>query len=589
MEYPQNFILKECSMECSQCRTVFAMRVLADLPPVTLLDKIEADLHRVLPHPALRGALIAVCPDCGYADWTTKFVRSIVSPLIAVPTPDIDHCRKFAMAVKWARQLKLQPLDIAYIALNGLYCAREAGQEDEAWLELCVYEQTRGLESEDLAIETAQDHLVMAELWRQLGCFDKALAEYDKARGDESVPEELLRHQISVARACDRQPTILPPGIVRILYPDAIELTAIGAVTPESFQKPVVQQCNPLFMMDTDEATGLFKPVPKEQRPAWAANARFDVDVEAEFELDEELQAQLAEVERAVREGRSLAPKQTAEPMQTFQPAAMAALQAAAAAQVEQSVQAAKAESVKATDSAQAEEPAKAAAPVRIEQAVQTSQPASLVESDATEQPVQITEPAKALQPIQASQPHTAEPIPVAASVPVQQSFEAVPLSLVKQVMAVPEAASTVSLVHSTNSSGTAAIISTHGGSAAGNATAYGASPASAKETNTEPKQSISPGPVANGKQGDDRAHKALNRALKVVGPGNDLNDRLPNVQICDEDQPPPPPNDRSQAQKPAQPAANNKNPQEAIAQVESFLSLTRQPGYQNWIRGYRR
>jgi hypothetical protein len=44
-----------------------------------------------------------------------------------------------------------------------------------------------------------------------------------------------------------------------------------------------------------------------------------------------------------------------------------------------------------------------------------------------------------------------------------------------------------------------------------------------------------------------------------------------------------------AQAQPAAAAAQSANSPQDAIAQVESFLSLTRQPSYQNWIRGYRR
>jgi hypothetical protein len=90
-------------------------------------------------------------------------------------------------------------------------------------------------------------------------------------------------------------------------------------------------------------------------------------------------------------------------------------------------------------------------------------------------------------------------------------------------------------------------------------------------------------------KQRDDRANKAVNRALKVVDAAEIVPHRLPEVHLFDEDHAPQASNDQQQQQSQQAAASKDKNPQEAIAQVESFLNLTRQPGYQNWIRGYRR
>jgi len=127
MQLAEGYVLKDRSLICLDCQSIFAARVLADLPPVTEFDKVEADLHRVLPHPGLRAALIAVCPACGYADWATRFGISIINPVMVPPSPDLPHARKFAMAVKHARLKGINPLDIAYIALNGLKYEASSG------------------------------------------------------------------------------------------------------------------------------------------------------------------------------------------------------------------------------------------------------------------------------------------------------------------------------------------------------------------------------------------------------------------------------------------------------------------------------
>src|SRR5579883_388129 len=203
----EDFILKDCTVVCSECKSLFATRILQDLPPVHESDIIEADLHRVLPDPGLRGALIAVCPYCQYAAWAGSFTGSLIRPDILLPQTQWQSSRKFALAVKHARNKGLHPLNTAYIALNGLYCARESGESDDSWLELCVYEQSRGLQSNEITGESAVDHLVMAELWRQISSFERAIAEYKRAAAYNTLPEDLIRHQIMLSQASVYSPT----------------------------------------------------------------------------------------------------------------------------------------------------------------------------------------------------------------------------------------------------------------------------------------------------------------------------------------------------------------------------------------------
>ena len=283
MQNAEGFVLKDRSVVCPDCQTVFATRVLQDLPPVCDSDPIEADLHRVLPHAGLRAALIAVCPDCGCADWVSRFGVSSISSSFLVASPVLSPSKCFAMAVRRAREQKLHALDVAYVALNGLYAARESAEDATPWLELCVLEQSRGLDPENIVVETGADHLTMAELWRQMSHFDRALEEYVKAGMDGGVPIELIHQQVQAARIGDNTPTRLAPWLVRIVFPEAAEL----AMSPdaEALRNPpiIIQESNPFSHFVQDE-TGRYVVPPPEQRPEWAAPAKFDMQLEAVME-----------------------------------------------------------------------------------------------------------------------------------------------------------------------------------------------------------------------------------------------------------------------------------------------------------------
>ncbi len=57
----KNFVLQTVSVAVPDCEVVFATDSLAHTPNTTKDTPVETDLHRVLPHPALRAALIAMC------------------------------------------------------------------------------------------------------------------------------------------------------------------------------------------------------------------------------------------------------------------------------------------------------------------------------------------------------------------------------------------------------------------------------------------------------------------------------------------------------------------------------------------------
>jgi hypothetical protein len=279
------YVLRDISTICSGCSLTFASSCLVSVPPVTEYDNVEADLHRVLPDPSLRAAMISICPDCGYAGWSARFRRSTLNPEILPDPVSIEHSKRFALAVKSARARGMDTLDIAYIALNGLYCVREAGEDDQLWLELAAYEQSRGMAGELLLPLTGQDYLIMAELWRQLRRFDEALTNYDLAAADEDMASELIAHQKMLAVAGNSDPTTLPPYLVRILFPEAAVATANlkmeknGRPVP-----PIIRRADPPGRLSgnygpPDRKNILSSAVPEEPTRTFLAGAEQSVPV----------------------------------------------------------------------------------------------------------------------------------------------------------------------------------------------------------------------------------------------------------------------------------------------------------------------
>lgn len=252
-ESPNTFLLRSMSVTCCDCATIFATSCLASVPPVSEDDTIEGDLHRVLPDPALRAALIAICPECGNAHWTVKLKRSVVNPELLIEAPEIGYSKKFAVAVKTARANDMDALDIANIAINGLYCAREAGEAADLWLELAAYEHSRGMQADPFSGITGPDHLIMAEIWRQLGSFEQAMPQYELALGDPDIPPEVIHYQMTLARAGDSSNNALPPHLVRLAFPGAVTVPASiksgksgRAVPPHIARQPVHDDDAPL-------------------------------------------------------------------------------------------------------------------------------------------------------------------------------------------------------------------------------------------------------------------------------------------------------------------------------------------------------
>ncbi len=239
-----DFKLKDIVVICRSCGLAFATSALVEIPPISDLDQVEADLHRVLPNADLRAALIAVCPDCHFASWTSTFTR-VPLKVNVVPRSECPAAQKYALAVKTGRDNNMHPLDLAFIALNGCWAAREAGEPDDLWLELAAFEHARGLADNPLsAEEDGLGHLMMAEIWRQLRQFDRAIRHYDLALKDHSVPKDLITRQRMLAQNSHSAPTSLPAAMVREVFiavssPDVIyeEIEELP-VPPMPAQKP---------------------------------------------------------------------------------------------------------------------------------------------------------------------------------------------------------------------------------------------------------------------------------------------------------------------------------------------------------------
>lgn len=215
---PQEFKLKDIVVVCRSCGLAFATSALVEIPPISDLDQVEADLHRVLPDPAYRAALIAVCPDCHFASWTSTF-RRVGLKVEVVMRSECPASQKFALAVKSGREANMHPLDLAFIALNGCWAAREAGEPDDLWLELAAFEHARGLADNPLSCEEdGLGHLMMAEIWRQLKQFDRAVRHYELALKDDTVPKELIVRQRMLAKNGHSAPSMLPAAMVRQVF-----------------------------------------------------------------------------------------------------------------------------------------------------------------------------------------------------------------------------------------------------------------------------------------------------------------------------------------------------------------------------------
>ncbi len=192
------------------------------MPVITQDTPIETDLHRALPNGAIRAALIGLCRGCGYAWWITVFKTEEILPnsLTAdeYSLERTQYPRKFANAFLTGRQNGAHHRELALLALNGHWCAREAGLPHERWLDLAAQEMGKALRDRDWTGNRGYYHYLMGEICRQQRKFKEALEHFGTVDFQSRLPRELILRQKVQATAGDSSPTRLPPYLVELIF-----------------------------------------------------------------------------------------------------------------------------------------------------------------------------------------------------------------------------------------------------------------------------------------------------------------------------------------------------------------------------------
>lgn len=197
---------------------MFASPTIVTMPTISRDTPVEADLHRVLPDAAVRAALVAMCPACNYTWWVTAYRPHLFKPQLVPPTPLVDSPKKFAHAVLTGRQNQAHALDLALLALNGCWCAREAGQPHERWLDLAGAELEKALKDPEWKGNRGYYHYIMGEICRQSGYFKGAIEHFGAVGPSSMLPRELVERQKVHAVSGDAKPVRLPPDLVETIF-----------------------------------------------------------------------------------------------------------------------------------------------------------------------------------------------------------------------------------------------------------------------------------------------------------------------------------------------------------------------------------
>ncbi len=228
----ENFVLQTVSVQCPECEVVFATDMLAHTPNMTKDTPVETDLHRILPHPSVRAALIAMCPACLYTNWYSSFVEDSLIPFMAVAPAEVAFSKKFAHAVLTGRKIGAHHLDRALFALNGSWCACEAGEPCEKWLELAGQELESALADDSWTGNRSRYQYIMGEICRLLGDFHGAVRHYNQVDRKSQLPKSLVDHQRQEAINGNSKPVQLPPEYVEaIFFPKPINLDELLGTT----------------------------------------------------------------------------------------------------------------------------------------------------------------------------------------------------------------------------------------------------------------------------------------------------------------------------------------------------------------------
>ncbi len=232
---PNDFIIQDINVNCPACHQCFATPSNTFLAEMTKDTPVAADLHRILPYAAVRSALIAMCPYCVYTWWLSAFTPDYSLSKLVLQAPAVDHPKKFAHAVLTGRNIEAHSLDKALLALNGYWCAWEAGQSAQKWLELAISELSKALSEPDWQGNRKRYHYILAELLRSAGSFVEAVKHYDCVDATAKLPTALVSQQRKRALAHNSAVAILAPEFVEdIFFPNNKVVTLRSSINQKS-------------------------------------------------------------------------------------------------------------------------------------------------------------------------------------------------------------------------------------------------------------------------------------------------------------------------------------------------------------------
>jgi hypothetical protein len=212
------FKLRQMTVVCPECQTIFATWEVARLPAMTANTPVESDLHRVMPDPELRAWLLAMCPNCIYTWWLSAFKEHFFLPAVVPDTPPTEPSRKFAHAVATGRKHNVHALDRAVLALNGYWCAREEGVDGGKFLALAKSELKAALADPGWTGNRSRYNYVMGEVCRMSGDFAAALEHYNLVDRSAGLHQELVARMKEYALAGNKNAVKLPPHIVESIF-----------------------------------------------------------------------------------------------------------------------------------------------------------------------------------------------------------------------------------------------------------------------------------------------------------------------------------------------------------------------------------
>ena len=112
----------------------------------------------------------------------------------------------------------MHALDVALLALNGCWCAREANQPHERWLDLAAQELEKALADDSWQGNRDYYHYVAGEVSRQNEDFHGAVRHFNQVVPQVRLPKELIDRQKVQAIAGDSAPSLLSPDMVELLF-----------------------------------------------------------------------------------------------------------------------------------------------------------------------------------------------------------------------------------------------------------------------------------------------------------------------------------------------------------------------------------